>query len=866
MLSDEDKKNINSDRKDKLAILRDLLIVVDKKKQVCMEKRWKYKKGNQEVIIRDQLEKVVVWVDKFKEVGDAAVQYDTGYASVPWAAVRFILQLAVNDSQIFGAMVEGVEHISNLITRYAIIEHLHLQNTAAMAKDQLSQSLVKVYTAILQYLSKAKRYYDRNTAKRMGMAILQTAESNVKEYLDKILVEEANVDSCVRLVGSEVGLNLKDGLQRLEALLHQLDDPINRSATQLSDLHDSFKKSERLELFQWLSTIPHITHHKTIGNDWMARSGQWLLRNKEFISWRKSSVSSVLWLHGIPGSGKTKLVFSIIQHLHSENNSSSAPAPIAYFYCARNTAEPQRADPDEIMRSILKQLSSSKPDLSVREPIAKEYRTRKEEAEQQGCEPAKLTIAECEELILALLEHNPATIIIDALDECISARRYEILKTLNNIIQKSASLVKVFVSSRDDNDIVCRLKDSPNVIIHASDNSKDIERFIHSEVEKTIEDKRMLRGDISDELKNQIITTLANGANGMFRWVSLQIQNLCDAQRIKDEEELVEELGHLPETLRESYDIIYKRIQASGGKSQVIAKKAFKWLLCAQRPLESLEFIAAVDLHGQHSKKSNDILLDMCCNLVVLDVELDIFRFAHLSVREYIEDLDEYTNIEIHKLAAERCIDTYICKTFKPSTTEQNNVLIPYATLYWPVHCQYIKCHLTDKLKGKIRQFALQDGGVSPLFLNWISATRKLHKQLNWEDPLRRKLQTVFSSPYTPLFLACCFGLFSSVDDLTTLKNVNWNQRNEDGKTGLQVAAEEGHIEVVKKLLTAEADVNAAAAATDNGRTALQAAAEGGHIEVVEKLLAAKANVNAAAAANYGRTALQAAARKGHIE
>ncbi|MCJ1353591.1 MAG: hypothetical protein MMC33_003578 [Icmadophila ericetorum] len=33
-----------------------------------------------------------------------------------------------------------------------------------MAKDQLSQSLVKVYAAILQYLSKAKRYYDWNTA------------------------------------------------------------------------------------------------------------------------------------------------------------------------------------------------------------------------------------------------------------------------------------------------------------------------------------------------------------------------------------------------------------------------------------------------------------------------------------------------------------------------------------------------------------------------------------------------------------------------------------------------------------------------------------------------------------------------------
>jgi ankyrin repeat protein len=55
----------------------------------------------------------------------------------------------------------------------------------------------------------------------------------------------------------------------------------------------------------------------------------------------------------------------------------------------------------------------------------------------------------------------------------------------------------------------------------------------------------------------------------------------------------------------------------------------------------------------------------------------------------------------------------------------------------------------------------------------------------------------------------------------------------------------------------------AAGARTDDrwhGRTALQAAAEGGHIDVVNRLLTAKAEVNAAAAGDGGRTALQAAA------
>ena len=62
-------------------------------------------------------------------------------------------------------MVEGIEHVSNLITRYTIFESLYLRTSAtAAADDQLRQSLVKLYSAVLEYLAKAARYYNRNTA------------------------------------------------------------------------------------------------------------------------------------------------------------------------------------------------------------------------------------------------------------------------------------------------------------------------------------------------------------------------------------------------------------------------------------------------------------------------------------------------------------------------------------------------------------------------------------------------------------------------------------------------------------------------------------------------------------------------------
>ena len=68
----------------------------------------------------------------------------------------------MNDSQTFGVMAEGIELVSNLITRYTIVECLYLRKPS-MAKSQLTQALLEVYSAVLVYLSNAKRFYERST-------------------------------------------------------------------------------------------------------------------------------------------------------------------------------------------------------------------------------------------------------------------------------------------------------------------------------------------------------------------------------------------------------------------------------------------------------------------------------------------------------------------------------------------------------------------------------------------------------------------------------------------------------------------------------------------------------------------------------
>jgi hypothetical protein len=93
-MSNEDRENINFSCPDKLNILYDLLNLTTQSRSECIKKRWRYtRKSGETVIFVDLFGKIVHWINLFKQVGDTLVQYDPVHAALPWAGVRFLLQV-----------------------------------------------------------------------------------------------------------------------------------------------------------------------------------------------------------------------------------------------------------------------------------------------------------------------------------------------------------------------------------------------------------------------------------------------------------------------------------------------------------------------------------------------------------------------------------------------------------------------------------------------------------------------------------------------------------------------------------------------------------------------------------------------------
>jgi hypothetical protein len=187
--------------------------------------------------------------------------------------------------------------------------------------------------------------------------------------------------------------------------------------------------------------------------------------------------------------------------------------PPAFFYCSRDTAEPQRSNPEGVPASIAKQLASIEPGALLLEPARSLQQKKKEESS----DPSALTLEDTHSLLTELIDCYPVTmILIDALDESDRTMRHVRLESLSDAIQRAPGLVKILVSSRDDQDIVDHLEGFPSIVITSERNQADLAYFVTKETNALITKRRLLRSSEAKELKSMIIEKLTADADGMY--------------------------------------------------------------------------------------------------------------------------------------------------------------------------------------------------------------------------------------------------------------------------------------------------------------------------------------------------------------
>lgn len=251
---------------------------------------------------------------------------------------------------------------------------------------------------------------------------------------------------------------------------------------------------QRQEISRWLeSTNPSPIHNGAFSKH-ETHTSAWLLQSPEWASWLTGTgPGRFLWIHGIPGAGKTVLASFIIEQL-KEFCEDNVELGQAYYYCHYSHNQDEAAP---FLRWIIGQLCRQVK--WVPQPLRKLH--------DQGCDPS---IPELENALEAVQDRfKRVYLVIDAVDE--SFPREDLVTVIATmVLDKRFRNLRILATSRLYFDIEMIFSGISTAISMSNPLvEEDIRMFVHSR----LTERRMLRRWL--HLHPEIENALVSGAQGM---------------------------------------------------------------------------------------------------------------------------------------------------------------------------------------------------------------------------------------------------------------------------------------------------------------------------------------------------------------
>jgi hypothetical protein len=255
-------------------------------------------------------------------------------------------------------------------------------------------------------------------------------------------------------------------------------------------------------LLQWLAAPDTSTNYQRALKLRQTDTGLWFLEGSEYVRWVTEPASS-LWLHGIPGCGKTILSSIVLQdvlkHCHDDPGKVTA-----YFFF--DFSDVQKQSPENMLRSLLCQFSQRS---TVTPPSLNALFISCDKGQWQ---PSVYLLLETLRLMIQKLPL--AYIVLDALDEC--AGREELMSMLETIAGWQLQNLHLLVTSRREHDIESSLegfiRSEDRINLESTLVDRDIQRYVR---QKLSDDTRLRRWKKDASTMADIEDTLMSGAKGM---------------------------------------------------------------------------------------------------------------------------------------------------------------------------------------------------------------------------------------------------------------------------------------------------------------------------------------------------------------
>ncbi|KAL2165986.1 hypothetical protein VTG60DRAFT_3476 [Thermothelomyces hinnuleus] len=358
-----------------------------------------------------------------------------------------------------------------------------------------------------------------------------TKESRAKTLIDEL--REYKITISLALT-TDSSLDIKETKQNTEKIFAALNDVQER------------------QVYSWLHGTDPSDIHERSRKVYEPGTGEWLFRSPEWEEWLNGK-SRCLWVHGIPGAGKTVFASRLIEEVRWRCDLRGPSYACTYYYCYFGHSQDETVP---LLRWVLLELCRRLGRVPV--GVFDLYR--------HGGNPTVRGLLQA--LEQAVQAFDKVYTFIDAVDE--SLERENLLRVLQILATETRfENLRVLVTSREYMDIEeTLLAISTPISMRNYLVDKDIALYIRSKLNSH---PRLQRWP--EQFREQAFQAIRSKANGMFRWVVCQIDAL---QRLKPEKRIIETaLANLPRNLDETYERVFLQIPE---EARSFVRHVFQWM------------------------------------------------------------------------------------------------------------------------------------------------------------------------------------------------------------------------------------------------------------------------------------------------
>ncbi|KAM0184844.1 hypothetical protein ACHAPC_005560 [Botrytis cinerea] len=564
------------------------------------------------------IEPVIDFLTRFSPVVDMMVQ-GTSSASLVWGSLKAVLMVAQTSATYF-------YYIDNAMLKLSDILSISSQYERMFATEvRVRTALSDLYDEIYLFLEKIRKSVFASSLKIFLKNLKKSFETEFKDNLE-------HIERYTRVFNDEITLAHRVRIDASTKKIQQLVGTIaldNVDLVNRADSRDAYHTKDAI--LKWLTQVdPSEDYYRALKRR-SPGTGVWLQDDPRFRSWRHctnpSTDRSILWVHGRPGSGKTVLSTTAIEHLQLKLDENleileNKMASVAYFYC--DSGDIRKRSTLEILGSILAQLIVPLHDFpnEVNEAY---HRARKYGRQHLS------TADDIVSVIKHVVKDSPTCyIIIDGIDECSDPA--DVTKTFADIATGYHNL-RLALFSRNLPTIAFGLDKVSHAMIELEPSlvQPDIDSFLT----KSLND---LPGR-GTGAQDQAFSKLSNASGGMFLYAALGVQSLAEAI---DSQSVVDAIESMPEGLNGFYGQILERLGSQSIRRRYLARRILLWVCCTTRPLSWKELQCALtwdetkEVFMEDQRPFKDAVLDLCAPLIEYRPEKDTFHAVHTSVREFL--------------------------------------------------------------------------------------------------------------------------------------------------------------------------------------------------------------------------------------